>query len=156
MLEEISTIFNEAIKTAVGVQAQIDFQIGNEIPSNEKIKFSGDTGGFLKISDPKATCFIGIAFPKATFLAILSNMLGEEFKELDPEFDETTLGFLEVAFGNATPILKQKGFAFEKGEIGTLRSFSFDKVKHDSIGSKVVEFTSDKGSFSFGVFISQK
>ena len=154
MLTDVAPLFIDAIKKAVAVQSQIDFTLGNEIPSDAKIKFNGDTGGFLKLTEPRGICFLAIAFPKKTFLAILTSMLGEEFTELDPELDETTLGFLEVAFGNATPLLKAKGFVFEKNNIGTSRSFSFNKPKAASISSKIVEFTSDKGSFSFGVFIS--
>jgi len=153
MIDQVSKIFFDAVQNSVSVQSQIEFSLADEIPSNDKISFTGDIGGFMSIKSDTAACFISISFPKKTFLAVVSSMLGEEYSEILPELEETIVGILEVTFGNASPLLKQSNLSFSKIDQGIAKNFSFLKEKSDSIKSKITNFSSDKGNFTFGVFL---
>lgn len=156
MIDEVSKVYIGAIQNAVSVQSQIEFSEGQEVPSDPQISFKGDIGGFLKIDTDTAQGYVGIAFPKQTFLSILSSMLGEEYTEIDPDLEETIIGFLEVAYGNSCPSLKQQNIDFKKGEMGIFKDYTFDKSKPRTINCKVAEYTSDKGKFTCGVFLKSK
>jgi CheY-specific phosphatase CheX len=154
-MEKIFEVFNTTINQTISIQTQVEFKRSKELPI-DKIELKGDLAGFINLDCSKASLFIGIAFPMSTYLGLMSSMLGEEYTTLEEGLDETIKEFLNITFGTATPQLKQMGYEFEKKNVDIAKKVNISKPAPAGMSVSVGEYTSDKGNFTFGVFLKEK
>lgn len=106
-----------------------------------------DIAGVIGLTSPAFNGSIAICFPAKTFLAAMSNMIGEKCEEITKDVEDGAGELLNIIFGHAKKILNNKGYALEKA-IPTIIRGSQLEVKHlSSTKTIVLQFETDYGNF---------
>jgi chemotaxis protein CheX len=88
-----------------------------------------DIAGVIGITSPTFNGSISICFPEKIFLRIMSNMLGEEFTEINKDLEDGAGELLNIIFGFAKRVLNEGGHSFEKA-IPTIVRGKGMSIKH--------------------------
>lgn len=73
-----------------------------------------DIAGIIGLSAPTFTGTIALCFPKAAFLKIMSNMLGEAYTEITDDLTDGAAELLNIVFGHAKTVLNGQGHKLDK------------------------------------------
>lgn len=95
------------------VQAQIDAQAGRVSVKKPTDKSSGDISGVIGIVSDTFDGSVVISFPEATFLKIMSNMLGETYTEINKDIVDGAGELTNMIFGQAKIVLNEKGYGIK-------------------------------------------
>src|SRR5262245_39596069 len=100
-----------------GTQAQPEFEIAGVIGITSE-KFSGN---------------ITLCFPGKVYLTLMSNMLGEQFTEINKDLQDGAAELLNIIFGSAKVVLNQQGHTIQKAIPTVIRGTALQTTY---IGSK--------------------
>lgn len=129
------------------VQAQIDAQAGKISVKRATDKSSGDISGVIGIVSDAFDGSVVISFPEATFLKIMSNMLGETYTEINKDIVDGAGELTNMIFGQAKIVLNEKGYGI-KTAIPTVISGKNHTLSAMTKGPiVVVPFESQAGNF---------
>lgn len=70
----------------------------------------GDVSGVIDIVSHRFNGCVIISFPQATFLKVMSGMLGEEFTEMGQEIVDGASEITNMIFGQSKIILNERGY----------------------------------------------
>ena len=73
----------------------------------------GDISGVIGIVSPSLNGAVVISFPAATFLGLMSKMLGEECKEITRDLESGAGELINIIFGQAKVVLNHRGYALK-------------------------------------------
>lgn len=120
-----------------------------------KEKFSGDISGVIGLICDAFTGSVVISFPAATFLKIMSRMLGEEIKELNKDVQDGAGELTNIIFGQAKVTLNERGYGI-KTALPSVVTGSEHSILPLSKGSRVViPFETDVGPFFVEICVSE-
>jgi len=96
-----------------------------------------------------------ISFPEATFLKVMSGMLGEEYLELNQDILDGAGEITNIIFGQAKVILNGKGYGIKTALPSVVHGKDHTVSSHDLMGqSVVVPFESNSGKFFVEICLS--
>ncbi|OFZ30242.1 MAG: hypothetical protein A2622_09560 [Bdellovibrionales bacterium RIFCSPHIGHO2_01_FULL_40_29] len=75
----------------------------------KKGECSGDISGVVGVVSSGFKGTVSLSFPEAGFLAIVSKMLGEEYKTINEENKDAVAELLNIIFGAAKKVLNEGG-----------------------------------------------
>ena len=133
----------EVLEIMCGTEAEKDFVFVKD--DNETL---GDISGLIAINSDKCVGSMAITFPEDVYLKIVSNMLGEEYTEINEENKDGVAEICNQIFGNAKAKLNQHG-VFLDMTIPTIISGSKHTINHNVKDAKIlgVYFKTDFGTF---------
>lgn len=146
--------FLAATMRVLKVQMQVDAKPGKLSLLEGSQKFQGDISGVLGLVSEAFNGSIVISFPEATFLKIMSKMLGEEFKSLTKEIEDGAGELTNMIFGQAKTLLNERGYALQTA-IPAVVTGANHSVQGLSKGPRVtVPFETEIGPFYIEICIS--
>jgi len=95
------------------VQAQVEAKSGPLHVKKSGEPQSGDVSGVIGIVSDSFNGSVVISFPEATFLKVMSQMLGEEYKEISKDIIDGAGELTNMIFGQAKIILNEKGYGIK-------------------------------------------
>ncbi|MFP5386917.1 MAG: chemotaxis protein CheX [Bacteriovoracia bacterium] len=147
--------FLSATLNVLKVQAEISAEAGKIYRKKAGEEMIGDVSGVIGIVSDTFNGSVSITFPEATFLKIMSAMLGEEYTVLDKDLLDGAGEITNMIFGQAKIKLNDRGYGIKmalpqviSGKNHTLTSLS----KGPTV---VVPFKSTAGDFFVEVFLSE-
>jgi len=110
-------------------------------------QISGDISAMIAMNSQKYLGSMAITFPSTTFLAIVSNMLGEKYVEITPEIQDAAAEICNQIFGMAKTSLNKIGHTIQPA-IPSVIVGQDHSIGHTATGPcLVVQFQSDVGPF---------
>lgn len=92
------------------VQAAVDSVAGKLSLKKNGDTMSGDISGIIGIVSDSFTGSVVITFPEATFLNVMSQMLGDTFTEMTQDIIDGAGELTNIIFGQAKITLNEKGY----------------------------------------------
>lgn len=137
------------------MQASTKAHAGKIYKKNPREKFMGDISGVIGLVSEAFTGSVVISFPAATFVKIMSRMLGEEIKEITKEIEDGAGELTNIIFGQAKISLNDHGFGI-KTALPSVITGSAHSISQLSNGPRmVIPFESDAGPFFIEICVSQ-
>lgn len=106
-----------------------------------------DIAGVIGITSSVFSGSISLCFPATTFLGLMSNMLGEEYTEINTELEDGAGELLNIIFGFAKRVLNEKGYDLEKAIPTIVRGNSLTLKSLPGASTFVLPFESTSGQF---------
>ncbi|MEN9723959.1 MAG: hypothetical protein RJB38_1945 [Pseudomonadota bacterium] len=103
--------------------------------------------GVIGLTSPKFNGNITLCFPAPVFLAAMSSMLGEDFKEITDDLQDGVAELLNIIYGQAKVVLNQQGHAVEKAIPSVIRGSQIRTTAVSSTPVMVLPFKTDAGEF---------
>lgn len=146
--------FLSATMEVLKVQANTESKSGKIYVKQEK-KHSGDISGVIGIVSESFNGTVVISFPEATFLKIISRMLGENYTELTQEIIDGASELTNMVVGQAKAVLNVKGYGIKTAlpSVVTGKDHNVSSLTQGPI--VVVPFDSDVGSFFIEICLSE-
>ena len=94
------------------VQAETDAKPG-PIHVKKSSDQCGDVSGIIGIISETFNGSVVISFPEATFLKVISKMLGEEYTKIDKDIIDGAGELTNMIFGQAKIVLNEKGYGIK-------------------------------------------
>lgn len=146
--------FLDATLHVLKVQAQIDAEAQKITLKKSDDPHSGDVSGVIGIVSETFNGSVVISFPEATFLKVMSNMLGETYTEMNKEITDGAGEITNMIFGQAKIVLNDKGYGIKTaipsvvtGKNHTLQALTKGPVV-------VIPFKSSAGEFFVEICLS--
>jgi len=136
-------------------QMQSGIKVEKQSPFAKPKGFDSEIGiaGVISLDSAQFKGTIAVCFPKQVFLDIYEAMLGESHSELGSEVQDGAAEILNMVYGQAKTVLKQKGFELEKA-IPTVMLGDNMRVHFINEGkSIIVPFKTDFGTFHLEIII---
>lgn len=95
------------------VQAETDARPGPIHVKKATGSHSADISGIIGIISENFNGSVVISFPEATFLKIISKMLGEEYTKIDKDIIDGAGELTNMIFGQAKIVLNEKGYGIK-------------------------------------------
>ncbi len=147
--------FLDSTMNVLKVQAGVDAQAGKIYLKKPNEPLLGDVSGVIGIVSENFTGAVVISFPEATFLKVMSGMLGEEYLELNQDILDGAGEITNIIFGQAKVILNGKGYGIKTALPSVVHGKDHTVSSHDLMGqSVVVPFESNSGKFFVEICLS--
>ena len=105
----IKAFVNATLRTFL-VQAKIQAKRESiRVKTENKGRLLGDISGIIQVKGARFSYAIMLSFPKATFLALVGRLLGEEHTEIHADNQDAAAEFMNIIFGQAKLVLNLKG-----------------------------------------------
>ncbi len=117
-------------------------------------KAKGDVTGVIGVTG-EANGTVSVSFDEASILKIVSNMFGEEMKELDDEVSDAVGELTNMISGNARRELEEQGKVFQAATPSVIAGKDHI-IKHHINGPKIaIPFETENGRFTIEVCLEQ-
>lgn len=148
--------FLTATKTTLETQASLKLNPGKPFVKKTREASNIDVAGVLNLTCAQFSGSIAICFPAAVFLKIYEKMLGEVHQAINQEVQDAAGEILNIIFGQAKTMLKEKGFNLERA-IPTVLAGDNLKVQFSSSSPAIVlPFESDVGTFHMEIVLDSE
>lgn len=105
--------FVDGTTKTIEVQCSMPVKCGKPFYLDQASQPDANIAGVIGFSGSDVSGSIAICFPEKIFLAIMGNMLGEEFTEMNPELRDGAAELLNIIYGQAKIVLNEKGYEIE-------------------------------------------
>lgn len=139
--------FLGATLNVLKVQAQVTAEPGKPQVNKAETAVRTDISGVIGIISESFKGSVGICFPEATFLKVMSRMLGEEYKTLTPDITDGAAELTNMIFGQAKVVLNQKNYGIQMALPQILVGKEHALIPKTSEVSVMIPFKSDCGDF---------
>lgn len=148
--------FLDATVKVLQIQAQVKCTPGQiRLKKGAEKEYKYDVSGVIGIISPNFEGSVVIAFKEATFLKIISNMLGETYTELTSEIADGAGELTNMIFGQAKTVLNELGYGINMA-IPTVISGRDHSTNSLTSGPViVVPFESSAGPFYVEICLSK-
>ena len=146
--------FLTATMHVLEVQANIEAIAQDIYIKKDKDKYFGDISGIIGIVSETFTGSVIISFPEATFLKIMSNMLGEDVSIINKETSDGAGELTNMIFGQAKITLNEKGYGIKTAipSVVTGKDHSLSSLTTGPV--VVIPFKSNAGEFYVEICLS--
>lgn len=103
-----------ALHTLNSIAPDAGFSAGHHKPLAKGEKLGIDISGTVAMICSQFEGVMAVAFPKATYLKVVSQMLMEECSDMNAEIEEAAGEITNMVFGHSKKVLEQNGFKLEK------------------------------------------
>jgi chemotaxis protein CheX len=139
--------FLTAAMHVLKVQAQIDARAGQVQIKKATDMIYGDVSGVIGIVSDSFHGSVVITFPEATFLKIVSSMLGETFTEISKDILDGAGELTNMIFGQAKIVLNEKGYGIQTAIPSVISGKNHSLSAMTKGPVVVVPFESQAGNF---------
>jgi len=146
--------FIAATNHILSVQANITSEDGKAFLKKQNDRLVGDVSGIISVVSDKFNGSVIISFPESTFLKVMSQMLGEDFKELSPEIIDGVGEILNIIFGLAKIVLNEKGYGIKAAIPSVITGKQLEVSTMTKGPVVVIPFTSSAGDFYVEICIN--
>lgn len=136
------------------VQCQLETSTGNIFLRKADTPMpQTDIAGVIGIKSAKFAGNINVAFPEATFLKIMSRMLGEDLTEMNKDLEDGAGELLNMISGHAKKLLGQSGIAIERAipKVLSREAWKESSKLSDSEVMIILPFESEAGYFQIEI-----
>lgn len=147
--------FLNATIQVLKIQAQVEAKSNRVFLKESSTDSLGDISGVIGIVAEKFNGAIVVTFPEKTFLAIMSNMLGETFTEFSSDLADGAGELVNIIFGQAKIELNNLGFGIKTALPSIIVGEQHHVTETQMKKTLVVQFESDVGQFFIEVSTSQ-
>lgn len=140
--------------SVLSTQASVTAKHGHPFKKEVGEKLLGDISGVIGLVSDAFTGSVVISFPEATFLKIMSRMLGEEYTTLTPEIQDGAGELTNIVFGQAKVILNERGYNIQTALPSIIVGSDHAVITAGRTPRIVVPFTSDVGPFFIEICVS--
>lgn len=137
------------------VQAQVQAKAGKIFLKKSNEQLVGDISGVIGVVSDAFNGSVVISFPEATFLKVMSGMLGEEITKMDKEIVDGAGEITNMIFGQAKVVLNEKGYGIKMAipSVVTGKGHSLSAMTKGPV--VVVPFDSNVGKFFVEIGLSE-
>lgn len=137
------------------VQAQVQAKAGKIFLKKANEQLVGDISGVIGVVSDAFNGSVVISFPEATFLKVMSGMLGEEITKMDKEIVDGAGEITNMIFGQAKVVLNEKGYGIKMAipSVVTGKGHSLNAMTKGPV--VVVPFDSNVGKFFVEIGLSE-
>lgn len=147
--------FLDATMKTLETQCSTKATPGQIFMKNRGDKFSGDISGVIGLVTDVFTGSVVISFPAATFLAIMTRMLGEECNEINDMIRDGAGELTNIIFGQAKITLNKQGFGIKTALPSVIAGHDHTVVPMTNGPRVAIPFETDVGPFSIEICLSQ-
>ena len=139
--------FIDGTRSTLKVQCKIE-----AVPAKPFLKKNGpkvvfDIAGVIGLTSKAFTGSIALCFPKAVFLALMSNMLGESFTEITDDMQDGAAELLNMIFGQAKRVLNDANYDIAKAIPTVVKGTNIETQHLSNKPVIVIPFVTDAGIF---------
>lgn len=151
-----TTFINSFIKGAIHtlkIQCGIDAVSHKPyiLAPGEHSKMGFEIAGLIGITSDDFQGSIAVCFPEKTFLAIMGQMLGENFTELNKDLEDGASELMNIIYGTAKSVLNDNGYTLQKALPSVVRGQNI-KMRHAGAGTTLVlPFETKMGNFEIEI-----
>lgn len=146
--------FLEATIKVLKIQTQTEATPGKIYVKKASDKFTGDVSGVIGIVSESFNGSVVISFPEKTFVALMSNMLGETYTTLTPEILDGAGEITNMVFGQAKVVLNGKGYGIKTALPSVVSGKDHSLTALTKGPCVVVPFQSSAGDFFVEICLS--
>lgn len=129
---------------ALKVQGRLNLVAGKPFMKGKEPMPSIAIAGQLGLTSEKFQGAISICFEEQVFCKMVSNMLGEEIKEITPDNQDAAAEILNMVYGFAKSALNPKGYVFARA-IPTVVSGQDLQTSSGKLPTTVIPLKADNG-----------
>lgn len=147
--------FLAATLNVLKVQASVEATPGKPYLKQPGSVISGDISGVIGIVCESFDGTVVITFPEATFLKVMSGMLGEEITELNKDIVDGAGEITNMIFGQAKITLNDRGYGIKMALPSVITGKGHSLQAQTKGPTVVVPFTSEAGNFFVEICLSE-
>jgi chemotaxis protein CheX len=147
--------FLSATLNVLKIQANIIAEPGKLLRKNPGESLRGDVSGVVGITSNTFNGSVAISFPEATFLKVISGMLGEEVHELTPDIIDGAGEITNMIFGQAKIVLNDRGHGIQMALPQVVTGKDHSLMALSKGPAVVVPFTGPAGEFTVEISLSE-
>jgi chemotaxis protein CheX len=147
--------FLAATLNVLKIQASITAEPGKVYLKKENDELKGDVSGIIGIVSDAFNGSVIISFPEATFLKVMSNMLGEEYKELTKDILDGAGEITNMIFGQAKVTLNERSYGIKIALPQVVSGKGHSLTAMSKGPTVVIPFTSSAGAFFVEISLSE-
>ena len=135
------------IKT-LQIQANVEIKTAKPFFKKKEDNPHHAIAGIIGLASARFSGSIALCFPEKVFLYIMSQMLGEEYSEIDDDLQDGVAEMLNIIFGQAKTVLNDQGYKLEMALPNIIRGKEIQTFSVTG-GTPVVvlPFTTEVGEF---------
>jgi chemotaxis protein CheX len=129
------------------IQCNLEASPGKPFIKGSQAQPTFEIAGVIGVTSEAFVGNITLCFPGKVYLALMSNMLGENFTEITQDLQDGAAELLNIIFGSAKVVLNQQGYTIKKAIPTVIRGTS---LQTSYIGAKqvvVLPFSTEAGEF---------
>lgn len=142
----INPFLNAAIDV-LRIQCKTVAKPGTPYRKKSDEKFSGDISGVIGLVSPSFNGSVVISFSEATFLSIISRMLGETFTQINKDIEDGAGELTNIIFGQAKVTLNELGYGIKTALPSVVTGANHSVLQMTNGPRVVVPFETDVGPF---------
>lgn len=146
--------FLDATLHVLKVQASVDAKTEKIKLKNGDENMLGDISGVIGIVSETFNGSVVICFPEKTFLAVMSNMLGENYTEMNQEIIDGAGEITNMIFGQAKIVLNDKGYGIKTAIPSVVTGKNHTLQSQTKGPIVVIPFSSSAGQFFVEICLS--
>lgn len=147
--------FLVATLNVLKIQTKVEAQPGKLYLKKRGDSLLGDISGVIGIVSESFNGSVIISFPAATFLAIMSSMLGETYTEIVPDIIDGAGEITNQVFGQSKAILNEKGYGIKTAIPSVVSGKDHTLTSLTNGPTVVIPFTTKVGEFFVEICISE-
>lgn len=137
------------------IQANVTAKPGQPYKCSPKDRYFGDVSGVIGLVSDAFEGTVVLSFPEKTFLAIMSNMLGEKIETMSQEIADGAGELTNIIFGQAKVALNEQGYGI-KTAIPAVVTGANHNIQAQTTGPRVaLPFESSAGPFTVEICLSE-
>lgn len=129
------------------IQCSLEAKVGKPFYKQKSSAKTFDITGIIGLTSNAFNGSIAICFPKAVFLTLMSNMLGEQYGEITPDLEDGAAELLNIIFGHAKRVLNGQNYSVQKAIPTIVRGDNIETRHLTSSPIVVLPFNTEKGEF---------
>lgn len=139
--------FLTATIAVLKTQASTEAKAGQIYKKDPRERFLGDISGVIGLVSDGFTGSVVISFPAATFLKVMSRMLGEDYKEINKDIEDGAGELTNIIFGQAKVVLNERGFGIKTALPSVITGQQHSILQMSNGPRMVIPFDTDAGPF---------
>jgi chemotaxis protein CheX len=145
--------FVEGTKHILKVSCQLEAVPGKPFVKKKgnKSELNVEIAGVIGLTSSNFTGTITLCFPAGFYLTMMSNMLGEEFKEITDDLQDGAAELLNMIFGHAKVLLNQQGHTIQKAIPTVIRGSNLQTTHMGNSLVMVLPFSVGVGEFNIEI-----
>ncbi len=147
--------FLGATLNVLKVQAQVEAQPGKIALKQPGECLRGDVSGVIGIVSDTIKGSVVISFPETTFLKVMSNMLGEEYKQISQDIVDGAGEITNMIFGQAKVILNERGYGVQIALPQVITGKNHMLSTQSKGPTVIIPFSSTAGDFFVEICLSE-
>lgn len=147
--------FIDGTSNTLKIQCNLDARPDKSFLKNRGPKTDFQIAGVIGLSSKTFAGTISICFPKAVFLKIMNNMLGENYTQINEDVQDGAAEVLNMIFGQAKHVLNEAGHEIQKAIPAVVKGEHIETLHLSGRPVIVIPFVTEAGTFHVEIAIEE-